>query len=80
MQALRLLDEELDTNCAICFERLQNAQLERCGHSTFCLPCVKDLTICPLCREPIEGVTKVQSWSAGGKNSAGGSKKSSKRS
>jgi hypothetical protein len=58
-QALRLLDEELDTDCCVCFERLQDTRLEPCGHSTFCAACVEGLQICPLCREPIDTTSRV---------------------
>jgi len=50
-------ESSMDNECIICFERAQNSCLTPCQHHEFCDVCAFQLSNCPLCREPIEGIT-----------------------
>jgi hypothetical protein len=39
--------------CPICYDRFPDCVLIPCGH-TFCLACSKSLSLCSICRQPIE--------------------------
>ncbi len=52
-------------DCAICFERPQNAAAVPCGHAYFCFVCLLNQFTnhrekgCPFCREKIDKVVKL---------------------
>jgi hypothetical protein len=72
-QGLAQLNEELETDCAICFERPRSTRLEPCGHSNFCWPCVSSIELCPLCRVPVENLSSyVPAALPKGKSPTGG--------
>lgn len=39
--------------CGVCFDPMYTILSPKCGHAGFCFRCAAQLTICPLCREPI---------------------------
>lgn len=58
-------DTPVEHQCKTCYERVSNAVFSPCGHVYMCLVCaerhrsVSETNFCcPLCREPIMGVTK----------------------
>jgi hypothetical protein len=47
-------------SCVICFERTKRDHIiVPCGHTQFCVACVKNLAKCPLCQIPIEKIIKI---------------------
>lgn len=48
------------SECMICMENINNSYvLIPCGHGTFDLKCVTNLTICPVCRKPINNIQQI---------------------
>ena len=51
------------SNCTLCFDGAPDAVLLECGHSGICFVCGKKLYMggekCPLCREPIALIVKI---------------------
>ena len=65
-------DEDTDTSCNICMDRLPEAILLECGHGGLCLQCAHQLwdqtgegRLCPMCRKPITGIVKIIGESGG---------------
>jgi hypothetical protein len=40
--------------CPICYDQFPDCGIIPCGH-TFCLTCSKSLSLCSICRQPIQG-------------------------
>ncbi|XP_055329695.1 uncharacterized protein LOC129582247 isoform X2 [Paramacrobiotus metropolitanus] len=52
----------LDVNCCrICEDLPKNVTFVPCGHMVVCMDCAKELSICPICRKPID--LKVKTFS-----------------
>lgn len=55
--------ENEDKECSICMKNEKNVLLQPCGHFHYCAEClktvIKDKTICPFCRDPINDVNIV---------------------
>jgi hypothetical protein len=58
-QELTRFNEEIinQSTCSICLVKVVNTKID-CGH-LFCVTCVINLTECPLCRKPIESISKI---------------------
>jgi len=50
--------EENDGACCVCQERKADVTIRPCGHEQMCGVCVGQVDMCPICRGPIEHVSK----------------------
>lgn len=46
-------------DCVICAENKADACLVKCGHMYTCCACARHLSVCPICRSPVERIVKV---------------------
>eukprot|EP00927_Polykrikos_kofoidii_P027010 TRINITY_DN2391_c0_g1_i2.p1 TRINITY_DN2391_c0_g1~~TRINITY_DN2391_c0_g1_i2.p1 ORF type:complete len:288 (+),score=66.83 TRINITY_DN2391_c0_g1_i2:661-1524(+) len=54
------LSEAVERNlCCICQETPREVLLQPCLHFAFCQSCVERVDICPLCRENVQGISRV---------------------
>lgn len=57
----RLINKSLqfNQNCKICFTNLMNTILIPCYHIVACQSCINQISICPICRFPIEDILPI---------------------
>jgi len=53
------LVEDEDNKCKICFDKVIDTVILRCGHVAVCSQCGKGLKLCPMCRQPILELIKT---------------------
>jgi hypothetical protein len=53
-------DQAFNKDCCICFEEIkERITLIPCGHTTICTICIKELSICPLCKREINSHMRI---------------------